>query len=70
MFGWLTISKDMNLSKLQETEEVRGSWRGAVQEAAKSWARVSDGTAAEMAWLRPEAVTGFLRLLKFLIPYV
>ena len=60
----------MNLSKLQETEEDRGSWRGAVQEAAKSRARVSVGTAAEMAWLRPEAVTGFLRRLKFLIPYV
>ena len=29
---------DMNLSKFQEIVKVRGAWRAAVHEVAKSWA--------------------------------
>ena len=33
----LTDSMDMNLSKLREILEGRGSWRAAVHGVAKSW---------------------------------
>ena len=40
----ITDSKDMNLSKFQETEEDRGDWYAAVPGAAKSWTWLSDWT--------------------------
>ena len=33
----LTDSKDMNLSKLREIVEDRGTWRAVVHEVTKSW---------------------------------
>ena len=33
----ITDSMDMNLRKLQETEEDRGAWRAAVHGVTKSW---------------------------------
>ena len=46
---WLdnTDSINMNLSKLGETVEDRGTWRGAVHRVAKSWILLSDGTIHE-----------------------
>ena len=38
----ITDSKDMNLSKLQETVEDRGAWRAAVHGAAKNQTQLSD----------------------------
>ena len=38
----ITNSMDMSLSKLQETEEDRGGWRGVVHGVAKNWTRLSD----------------------------
>ena len=48
--GWQRIkwlddiidSKDMNLSKLQETLKDREAWRAAVHGVAKSWTQLSD----------------------------
>ena len=34
----ITKTMDMNLSKFQEIVKVRGTWRAAVHEVAKSWA--------------------------------
>ena len=34
----ITNTMDMNLSKFQEIVKVRGAWRAAVHEVAKSWA--------------------------------
>ena len=41
----------MNLSKLGETVEDRGTWRGAVHRVAKSWILLSDGTIHEWWWM-------------------
>ena len=38
----ITDSIDMNLSKLQETVEDRGTWCAAVHEVAKSWTRLTN----------------------------
>ena len=38
----ITNSMDMSLNKLWETVEDRGSWRGAVHEAAKSQKELSN----------------------------
>ena len=38
----ITDSMDMNLSKLWETVEGRGTWHGAVHGVAKSQTRLSD----------------------------
>ena len=43
----ITDSINMNLSKLGETVEDRGTWRGAVHRVAKSWILLSDGTIHE-----------------------
>ena len=37
MVGWHRLSLDMNLSKLWEMVEDRGTWRAAVHGVAKSW---------------------------------
>ena len=41
----ITDSMDVNLSKLQETVEDRGTWDSAVHGMAKSWTWLSDWTA-------------------------
>ena len=38
----ITDSVDMNLSKLQETEEVRGAWHATVHGVTKTQTRMSD----------------------------
>ena len=38
----VSVSVDMNLSKLQELVKDREAWRAAVHGAAKSWTRLSD----------------------------
>ena len=38
----ITISMNMNLSKLRETVEDRGAWGAAVCGVAKSWTRLSN----------------------------
>ena len=40
----ITDSMDMNLRKLQETEEDRGAWRAAVHGVTKSWTQLSNRT--------------------------
>ena len=40
----ITDSVDMNLSKLQQTEEDRGAWHAAVHGVTKSQTRLSDST--------------------------
>ena len=38
----ITISVDMNLSKLREIVEDRGAWRATVHAVTKSWTRLSN----------------------------
>ena len=40
--GSITDSRDMNLSKLQETAKDREAWHAVVHGIAKSWTRLSD----------------------------
>ena len=42
MFGWITDSMDMSLSKLWEIVKDRKVWRAAVHAVAKSWTQLSD----------------------------
>ena len=44
MFGWLTISKDMSLSKLQEIVTDREAWHAGVHEVANSQTWLSNWT--------------------------
>ena len=44
MFGWITDSMDMSLSKLWEIVKDRKVWRAAVHAVAKSWTQLSDWT--------------------------
>ena len=41
-FGRITDSKDMSLSKLQETVEDRGAWCATVHEVTKIWKQLSN----------------------------
>ena len=50
---WLddvTISVDVNLSKVRELEKDKEAWRAAVHGAAKSWIWFSSWTAAALRW--------------------
>ena len=40
----ITDSVDMNLSKLQEIVEDRGTWHAAVHEVGKNWTQLSNQT--------------------------
>ena len=42
MFGWITDSMDMSLSKLWEIVKDRKVWRAAVHAVAKSWTQLSN----------------------------
>ena len=40
--GSITDSRDMNMSKLQETVKNREAWRAAVLAVTKSWTQLRD----------------------------
>ena len=44
LFGGITDSMDMNLSKFQGIVKDREAWQAAVHEVAKSWTQLSDST--------------------------
>ena len=44
----ITDSMDMNLSKLQEVVEDRGTWHATVHGVAKSWTRLSAQTTTKI----------------------
>ena len=41
LLGGITVSMDMNLSKLWEIVEDRGAWHTAVHEGSKSWTQLN-----------------------------